>query len=256
LHPKAIYIVEGRQYFVERFDFKERRATVRQCETDYFTDAVTYTKVNILDRFDSSAVGAARRSHGEVHVVAQVVGFKKIKFYTMENIGSGELEMPAQEMHTTSYWLTIPREILTGLSAGASERRDGVVGLTNAMKTVATLFLMCDQSDIGVAIGDNSQGTASVERRFKHGGVNAATAAAEMGPDYEPNIFIYDNYPGGIGFSETLHRLHASMLREGRRLIDACPCREGCPSCVGPVGEVGVKGKEVALAILERIAAE
>jgi len=255
LHDKAIYIVEGQQYFVERFDYAERRATVRPCETDYFTDAITYTKVNILDRFDSTPMGRAIRSHGEVHVVSQVVGFKKIKFYTLENVGSGELTMPEQEMHTTGYWLTIPRQVLAGLEVTSEQKRDGVVGLANTLKTVAMLFLMCDRSDIGVAIGDNSQGVASVERGFKSpAGVSRhRQETAEIGTAYEPNIFLYDNYPGGIGFSEPLFRLHGKLLQESKRLIEGCPCQDGCPSCVGPVGEVGVKGKEVALSILERI---
>ncbi len=256
LHEKAIYIVEGRQFFVEHFDHTERRATVRQCENDYFTDAITYTKVNILDRFDSGQARSAVRSHGEVHVVSQVVGFKKIKFYTMENVGSGELDMPEQEMHTTSYWLTIPREVLASVDANSEQKRDGIVGLANTLKTVAMLFLMCDQSDIGVALGDNSQGTASVEKGFKRSGAHSSsssTAVAQIGPDYEPNVFIYDNYPGGIGFSEPLFRLHARLLKESRQLIESCPCLEGCPSCVGPSGEVGAKGKDVALAILEQI---
>ena len=255
LHDKAIYIVEGQQYFVERFDYAERRATVRQCETDYFTDAITYTKVNILDRFDSTTMGGAIRSHGEVHVVSQVVGFKKIKFYTLENVGSGELTMPEQEMHTTGYWLTIPRQVLADLEVTSEQKRDGVVGLANTLKTVAMLFLMCDRSDIGVAIGDNSQGVASVERGFKSpAGVSRhRQETAEIGPAYQPNIFLYDNYPGGIGFSEPLFRLHGKLLQESKRLIEGCPCQDGCPSCVGPVGEVGVKGKEVALSILERI---
>ncbi len=259
LHEKAIYIVEGQQFFVEHFDHTERRATVRQCETDYFTDAITYTKVNILDRFDSNQAKSAIRSHGEVHVVSQVVGFKKIKFYTMENVGSGELDMPEQEMHTTSYWLTVPREILASVGANSEQKRDGIVGLANTLKTVAMLFLMCDQSDIGVALGDNSQGTASVEKGYKRPGTKSSaesTAVAQIGPDYEPNVFIYDNYPGGIGFSEPLYRLHTRLLKESRQLIESCPCYEGCPSCVGPSGEVGGKGKEVALAILEQIVAE
>jgi len=255
LHDKAIYIVEGQQYYVEHLDYAERRATVRQCDTDYYTDAITYTKVNILDRFDSNAAEASVRSHGEVHVVSQVVGFKKIKFYTLENVGSGELSMPEQEMHTTAYWLTVRREVLAALEANSEEKRDGVIGLANTLKTVAMLFLMCDRSDIGVAIGDNSQGVASVEKGFKRpaGATPQPDATAKMGPAYEPNIFLYDNYPGGIGFSEPLFRLHAKLLQEGKRLIESCPCQDGCPSCVGPVGEVGVKGKEVALAILERI---
>jgi DEAD/DEAH box helicase domain-containing protein len=280
LHPKAIYILEGQQYIVERFDYAERRASVRQWESDYFTDAITYTKVNILDRFEGSelrasmrshqperraseaspearAVGVGphgiERSHGEVHVVSQVVGFKKIKFYTMENVGSGELDMPEIEMHTTSYWLTVPRDVMASLPGSSEERRDGVVALANTLKTVAMLFLMCDRSDIGVAIGDNSQGTASVERGFKRLAASGGATPEPVGPSYEPNVFIYDNYPGGIGFSQPLYELHSRLVSEAKKLIEDCPCHDGCPSCVGPVGEVGVRGKEMALAILERL---
>jgi DEAD/DEAH box helicase domain-containing protein len=250
LHEKAIYILEGKQYIVEKFDYAERRATVRPWESDYFTDAITYTKVNILERFESSAHLRGLRSQGEVHVVSQVVGFKKIKFYTMENVGSGELDMPEIEMHTTSYWLTIPREVMASVPGTSEERRDGVVGLANTLKTVAMLFLMCDGRDIGVAIGDNSQGTASVERGFKRLTAGAGAAAEPAGASYEPNVFIYDNYPGGIGFSQPLYELHPKLLSEAKALIESCPCHEGCPSCVGPVGEVGHRGKETALAIL------
>ena len=66
-------------------------------------------------------------------------------------------------------------------------------------------------------------------------------------------MFIYDNYPGGIGLSEPLYRLHARLLAESRSLIAACACHDGCPSCVGPAGEAGTRGKEVALALLDAI---
>ena len=255
LHPKAIYILEGQQFYVESFDYDERRATVRQWETDYFTDAITHTKVNILEKFESTTVLEGERNHGEVHVVSQVVGFKKIKFYTLENVGSGELDMPELEMHTTSYWLTVPREVMASLPASSEERRDGVIGLANTLKTVAMLFLMCDRSDIGVALGDNSQGTAKVERGFKRLGPGGLPASEPMDPSYEPNIFLYDSYPGGIGFSQPLYELHTRLVSEAKTLIESCPCHQGCPSCVGPVGEVGLRGKVIALAILERLAA-
>ena len=253
LHPKAVYILEGQQYFVERFDYNERRAAVRAWESDYFTDAITYTKVNIIERFAKEKIQEGERNHGEVHVVSQVVGFKKIKFYTLENVGSGELEMPEIEMHTSSYWLTVPRKLMSTLVASSEERRDGVVAVANTLKTVAMLFLMCDTSDIGVALGDNAQGTALVETGFKRSNVSERSDQESKDENYEPNIFLYDNYPGGIGFSEPLYGLHKQLISEAAQLIESCPCHEGCPSCVGPVGEVGIRGKEIALSILERL---
>ena len=72
-------------------------------------------------------------------------------------------------------------------------------------------------------------------------------------PIFEPNIFIYDNYPSGIGLSQPLYDMHGQVLRETARLIRSCPCEEGCPGCVGPRGEVGDQSKQVALALLDMI---
>ena len=129
LHEKAIYIVEGQLFQVERFDFDGRKAYVRAVDCDYYTDAITYTKVTILDTFATEGAGGRPappstmpgRSHGEVHVVSRVVGFKKIKFYTNENVGSGELDLPEQQMHTTSYWLTIPAAMMAALPYGGDD---------------------------------------------------------------------------------------------------------------------------------------
>jgi DEAD/DEAH box helicase domain-containing protein len=252
VHEKAIYILEGRSYFVEKYDHQERRVHVREADVDYYTDAITYTKVKILDRFAEEPVANARRNHGEVHVTSQVVGFKKIKFYTNENVGSGELQMPENEMHTTAYWLTVPKEAMAALPFTGEERRDGVVALSYTLGQMAALFLMCDRHDLGVAIGDNGQGEARIERGLMRLGWKARDEAAP-GLDYEPNVFLYDNYPGGIGLSEPLYRLHPRLLGESLTLIAACGCRDGCPSCVGPAGEIGSRGKDVALALLRAI---
>ena len=187
-------------------------------------------------------------SHGEVHVVSRVVGFKKIKFYTNENVGSGELDLPEQQMHTTSYWMTIPSELMDGLPHGTADRRDGVLGLAYAMHNVAPLLMMCDRHDLGLSIDG-----LSVEGASRLGGANRRGERPELSA--APTIFIYDNYPGGIGFSEPLYGLHDQLLTRTRALIDGCPCVSGCPSCVGPEGATGPLAKEVALRLLEMLTA-
>jgi DEAD/DEAH box helicase domain-containing protein len=248
LHEKAIYIVEGQLFQVERLDFDGRKAFVRQVDCDYYTTAITYSKVTILETFGSAPhEGAsdqvfAPRSHGEVHVVSRVVGFKKIKFYTNENIGSGELDLPEHQMHTSSYWLTIPAAVMGKLPYAGDDKRDGVVGLAFAMRHVAQLLLMCDGHDIGLSIDGGS-----LEGLRRTGGVGGVPEALAL----EPNIFIYDNYPGGIGFSRPLYEMHGLLLERTRDLIVGCPCDSGCPSCVGPEGHTGRHAKEVASRILD-----
>ena len=214
---------------MERFDFDGRKAYVRAVDCDYYTDAITYTKVTILDTFATEGArrgdGCRRRrrcraaSHGEVHVVSRVVGFKKIKFYTNENVGSGELDLPEQQMHTSSYWLTIPAGVMQALPFGGDDKRDGVVGLAFAMKNIAQLLLMCDGHDIGISVDGGCDRASGADRRV--GGRRRRTIAAE------PHIFIYDNYPGGIGFSRPLYDMHLPLLERTRELIDGCPVRVG-----------------------------
>ncbi len=267
LHEKAIYILEGQLFQVERLDFEGRKAYLRAVDCDYYTDAITYTKVTILDAFDSSASGfqlpassdacdgepgdrpeprapGPIRSHGEVHVVSRVVGFKKIKFYTNENIGSGELDLPEQQMHTSSYWLTIPAAVMASLPYAGDDRRDGVVGLAFAMKNIAQLLLMCDRHDIGLSVDGGT-----LERSKRTGGIGGVPDALAT----DPNVFIYDNYPGGIGFSRPLYEMHAMLLARTRELIAGCPCESGCPSCVGPEGNTGPYAKRVASRLLDQL---
>jgi DEAD/DEAH box helicase domain-containing protein len=252
LHPKAIYIVEGKLYQVEKLDFDGRKAFVREVECDYYTDAIRHTRVTILDTFEQGSAVAgpdatpseaeAGRSHGEVHVVSRVVGFKKIKFYTNENVGSGELDLPEQHMHTTSYWLTIPAAPMGKLPFASDDRRDGVSGFAFALGQIAQLLLMCDRHDIGISIDTGEQVDPAV-------GV-VMTSGQTLAADRSPRIFIYDNYPGGIGFSQPLFRMHGELLENTRRLIDECDCENGCPGCVGPVGQTGPLAKVAALRIL------
>ena len=251
LHEKAIYLLEGALYQVEKLDFEGRKAYVRQIDCDYYTDAITYTKVTVLETFAVRSVRPAEvagegGSHGEVHVASRVVGFKKIKFYTNENVGSGELELPEQQMHTTAYWLTVPKAVMTALPYAADDRRDGVVGLSFAMRQVAQLLLMCDRHDIGISIEGVGAGEA--------GGASGQPPASPAlpAPD-QPRIFIYDNYPGGIGFSQPLFGMHDDLLARTRELIASCECEHGCPTCVGPVGNTGPLAKLVALRMLDLI---
>jgi DEAD/DEAH box helicase domain-containing protein len=252
LHPKAIYIVEGKLFQVEELDFDGRKAYVRHIDCDYYTDAITYSRVTVLDTFGSEGGAPAPAwSHGEVHVVSRVVGFKKIKFYTNENVGSGELDLPEHQMHTTSYWLTLPREMMTALPYQSDDRRDGVVGLSFAMRQVAQLLLMCDGHDIGISLGPAGDLAAADEAGRT--ALRPATWARSEADTDEPRIFVYDNYPGGIGFSQPLFKMHADLIVRTRELIASCPCESGCPSCVGPVGDTGPMAKNVALELLNRL---
>jgi DEAD/DEAH box helicase domain-containing protein len=254
VHPKAIYLHQGQQYHVERLDFEQRKAYVKSVNVDYYTDAIRYTQVRVLEIAEEEQIeGPAARAHGDVLVRSQVVGFKKIKFFTNENIGAGKLELPENEMHTTAFWITLERKLLAELAYALSDRQNGILGLLYAMASMATLLLMCDGRDLGTAVGERPA-SPGIETEWQE--FSAALAnPAEMREFFEPNLYLYDVYPGGIGFSEPLFRVHDILLRRTRELIVGCPCESGCPSCVGPAGQKCEKTKEAALAILQRLCA-
>jgi len=150
----------------------------------------------------------------------------------------------------------LPGEVMTTLPFASDERRDGVVGLSYAMRQIAQLLLMCDGHDIGVSIGPASERNEELlEAKPPEAGPRSRWAASVQDGGDEPRVFIYDNYPGGIGFSEPLFGMQATLVARTRELITECPCEAGCPSCVGPLGDVGPLAKAVALAILERVSA-
>jgi DEAD/DEAH box helicase domain-containing protein len=247
LHEKAIYLHEARQYHVEHFDYDQRKAYVKRVDSDYYTDAIDYTQVKTLEEFEGEELaGAARRAHGDVRVTTQIVGFKKIKFYTMENVGAGKLSMPEQEMHTTAFWLHFPAAFLARFSEFTpTEKQSGISGLGNALRTVAALLLMCDPRDLGVALRGGGPGLSLT-------GGGPAQACPTV---FEPNLYLYDAYAGGIGQSAPLYRLAPQLLRQAAELLAACPCEAGCPSCVGPSGEIGEPGKQAAARILKELLA-
>ncbi len=232
LHEKAIYLHDARQYQVEKLDFDGRKAFVRQVDSDYFTDAIVYTQVSELAQFDE----AERAAHGEVRVKRQVVGFKKIKFYTLENVGAGLLSLPEQEMHTTAFWLHFEAGFFGEFqNFSTADLQDALHGLGNVLKTVATVLLLSDGRDLAVAVLDDS---------------------AQKKTAFEPDVVLYDNYPGGIGQSDPLFRRRSELITAALGLAASCPCESGCPSCVGPHTEIGVRGKEGAIKILRRLISE
>jgi DEAD/DEAH box helicase domain-containing protein len=260
VHPKAIYLHQGQQYHVEALDFTERKAYVKRVDVDYYTDAIRYTQVRVLELAASDRIlaggadASAVRFHGDVLVRSQVIGFKKIKFFTNENVGDGKLELPENEMHTTAFWLTLERPLVESLPFSLSDRQSGMFGLLRALESIATLLLMCDTRDLGTAIGERPPSPGLEIEWEEAPDLKTATALAEK-EFFEPNLYLYDAYPGGIGFSEPLYSAHNLLLAKTRELIAACPCENGCPSCVGPVGERGERAKEAALAILSRLGA-
>ncbi len=253
IHPKAIYLVESEPYEVQELRFREdeeKVAYVKRVRVDYFTDAISAKGVWILQRLADEGRPAYLAEQGEVLVAEKVVGFKKIKLGTLENVGSGEVELPQQEMQTTAVWLTVTPETLARVSPLREELIDGLRAVTYLLHHLAPIFLLCDIRDLGSWLGDTTPaepGAVATRESTKR-----RLLAAER---FNPTIYLYDSPAGGIGLAERLFEILPDLLRRGLDTLNACGCRVGCPSCVGPVNEVGRKAKATAQALLRTLTA-
>jgi DEAD/DEAH box helicase domain-containing protein len=239
LHEEAVYLHEGAQFHVERLDWEEKKAYVHPVEVDYYTDALASVTVQVLDTFAGPDSDALSRSHGELKITALASMFKKIRFHTHENIGSGPIHLPEQTLHTTGYWISVDEELWRTLGretldhptksgdfAGTPEMEAGLQGMAHSLRHVASLRLMCDPRDLG-AVAE----VRSVTTRL-------------------PTVTVYEMYPGGVGYSNRMYELHRELLEHAAALVRDCQCLAGCPSCVGPLHLVE-GAKEACLRLLE-----
>jgi DEAD/DEAH box helicase domain-containing protein len=253
IHPKAIYLIESEAYEVQELHFREdeeKVAYVKKVVVDYFTDAVSAKGVWILQRLADREHRAYVAEQGEVLVAEKVVGFKKIKLRTLENVGAGEVELPQQEMQTTSVWLTVPPETLDRVSQSREELIDGLRAVTYLLHHLSPIFLLCDIRDVGSWLGDTTPvATGAVATR------ETTRRRLLESERFQPTIYLYDSYAGGIGLAERLFEVLPLLLARGLETLEACGCRAGCPSCVGPVNEVGRRAKATAAALLRALTA-
>jgi DEAD/DEAH box helicase domain-containing protein len=245
IFKNAVYIHRGRQYLVESLDIANRKCLVREAELNYFTDGLVKTDIKVLSEDETFICGrspeppapskagdgtpeagpsgpggerAAQGCLGDVLVRSQAAKFKKIRFRTHENIGYGDIDLPEEEMQTRALVLIFDRDSRGGrvLSSFDEEEAGSVLsGAGTLIKLIAPVFLLCESRDLGIA-----------ERvRDPHFGV--------------PALYIYDKYPGGTGLSEALSRRTGELFPAIYQALSRCPCKSGCPSCVGPGGNKG-----------------
>ncbi|HEY7294956.1 MAG TPA: Zn-binding domain-containing protein, partial [Dehalococcoidia bacterium] len=214
------------QYHVDRLDWEEKKAYVHRVDVDYYTDANLAVDLKVLEAFEQAPSGAATRYYGEVALSFVATVFKKIKLDTHENVGWGKIHLPQEDLHTAAYWFALGSEA-TGELRG-DELQGGLWAVGTLLVNVAPLFLLCDPRDV--------RAVAQVKSPFTG----------------EPTVFLYENHPGGVGFSDRLYAEHDRLLTAARALARACLCESGCPSCVGPANELSGNPKAAALALLAR----
>jgi len=225
LHEQAIYLHESKQFQVERLDWENAKAYVREVKVDYYTQAELAVRIRVIDEFDRRpAERGFDLAHGEVLVSTLTTIYKKLTMYTHENVGWGKIHLPEQELQTTSFWCSLPERAVAGWPKERVEM--ALAGLGNLLHGLAPLLLMCAPHDLGLA----------VEVRSPH--------------TERPTIYLFDMTPGGIGFSERLFKSTDALFERAREHLGSCGCGTGCPSCVGPAYALGDEVREAVADLL------
>jgi DEAD/DEAH box helicase domain-containing protein len=310
VYEGAIYMHQARTYLVEALDWEGRLASVRPVEVDYYTRASVGSQIRHLAADEERIEGDLLLAHGDALVVTRASGFRKVKRYTHETLGFGEIDLPARELDTNGFWLVFGPKLTDRLVAegillapndygpnwsaqrelalerdafrcrvcGAQGRagnglhvhhirpfreygyipgeneaylvandlenlvtlcgschrqaeagqqtRSALGGLAYVLGNLAPLYLMCDPGDIQVSAEARSPLTQA------------------------PTVVVYERVAAGVGFSQRLYELHDEILRAAWELVSDCRCRDGCPACVGPPGDIGPDTKEVTRRLL------
>ncbi len=226
LHEEAIYLHEGVQYQVEKLDWEEKKAYVREVNVEYFTDANLAVQLHVLEEDRNEQRQLLSLHYGDVSVRAKATIFKKIKLSTFENIGSGPIHLPEEELHTTATWIELGEE-LSKMDAPMLEQ--ALVGISNVLRHLVPMFVMCDRTDIHVV----------PQMKAPHSGM--------------PTIFLYDRYPGGIGLSEAVFERYDEIMGEVIHLLERCPCENGCPSCIGVIEASNHSVKKNVISFLHKL---
>ena len=240
VYPEGIYLHDGQTYLVRDLDLDGKVAYVERKEVDYYTQPILDSSIRITRERKSRTWSGVNLFYGDATVSWTTTAFKKIKFYSMDSIGYGKLDLPTQHLETVSVYMYPNEEVVGPVKGRGKNLVEGLVGLKNVLINILPLFVMCDRQDIGGLVESSNTG--------------------------KPAIFLYDRFRGGLGFSEKAFGLMPEILEAAFGVIEECACDGGCPSCVGlpvlrppqhqdPDGGHGypIPDKETARLILSRI---
>ncbi|MDR1442148.1 MAG: DUF1998 domain-containing protein [Bifidobacteriaceae bacterium] len=208
VHPGAVYVHQGDTFLVSALDLDGGLAMVDPAQPRYRTMPLHQSTVQVIDEF-SSAPGALADWHfGMVDVTSQVTGFMRLRVPGLERIDTQRLDMPRSHLRTAATWITIPAGTIKEAGFDAAGLPGALHAAEHAAIGLLPLLATCDRWDLG--------------------GLSTAVHA-DTG---EATIFIHDSVPGGAGFAERAYHRRIQLLDAVHALLAACPCDDGCPSCV------------------------
>jgi DEAD/DEAH box helicase domain-containing protein len=228
-YPGAIYLHDSIQYKSIDLDLEGKTAWVKEVDSNYYTEPHKPGNIDILMEHNQMEENRIFGCFGDVRVSMLVSGYKMIQFNTHQNLGYEALNQILQsQMETEACWIQIPDNVVrvfvaTGKAPSLEPQKqdledkhiprfDYTEGLVHCLKAAAAMRVMATHSDMG---GDIFGFAHPKTHQHKHA------------------IILFDEYPGGLGFSEKAFDHIHEIIQNAGRLVKNCACKHGCPACVG-----------------------
>jgi len=228
-YPGAIYLHDSVQYKSIDLDLEGKTAWVKEVDSNYYTEPHKPGNIDILMEHEQEEDKRIYRCFGDVRVSVLVSGYKMVQFNTHQNLGyEGLSQILESQMETEACWIKIPDNVVqvfvaTGKAPSLEAQKqdmedkqeprfDYTEGLIHCLKAAASMRVMATHSDLG---GDVFGFAHPQSHLHKHA------------------IILFDEYPGGLGFSEKAFEFIGEIIQNAGKLVKDCPCQEGCPACVG-----------------------
>jgi DEAD/DEAH box helicase domain-containing protein len=233
VHEGAVYLHLGESYLVRELDLQARTALVTPYRGDYYTQAKKETNTAIEEELRRERRCGLDLSFGRISVTERVVAYQKKSIRDQSTLETVELDLPETSFETEAIWYLPEPEQLGGL-----DKMPKLLGTLHAaehsMIALLPLWAMCDRWDIG-GLSTNIHFQTS-----------------------RPTVFVYDGHSGGVGITERGFAAFEGWVEDTARMLEGCPCTDGCPSCVqspkcGNLNEM--LDKDGALTFLRRMVA-
>ena len=207
-YPGAVHLHKGESFLIAEIDFPANTIYCTQSEAPYYTDSKSLTQISVVNSIGSRHVGNTIVRYGVVNISTDVVSFKRIHKYSNQVITEEKLTLPNISFDTMAVWVDVSQEILERVQSFGFNQFGGLHGFEHLIMSLIPMFAMCHRDDVGGVSSLSHPDTAT------------------------PQIFVFDNYPGGVGISELGYEIMEELWARSLNMIQRCLCESGCPACI------------------------
>ncbi|MEW6587457.1 MAG: Zn-binding domain-containing protein, partial [Nitrospirota bacterium] len=206
--PGAIYLHRGRQYQITHLDLPMKKIYCREADVSYYTQALSKEETEIIDEREKREQKNFILSWGGLKTTQRITGYEKKRIFDRVKLSRHSLDMPEHVFETEGLWIIIDGDTESFIESNGFDLAGTLHAVEHTAIACIPLYALCDRGDIGGL---------------------SYTFYPRIG---KPAIFIYDGHEGGIGLTKRVTDVIEEWLATTLRIIEECPCEDGCPSCV------------------------